>query len=231
MASSDPPFQTARPLNGFGRLRRWLLHRLWYVHPGGELRVSLPPLDCLRQIISVSKPDVRKLEYRDLFNGGRRYHIYTIGKGFVVLTTQKVIWRARGRTASSTVVQGVMTAEAKGTHIRLSARLHPAYFVSSPAAFLSLVFPLFISSMVLSTPWSWWIKGTAAALVISLAWAAHWLTMALESSEIIHFIHQSLDAYRAAEPLALQTSHDVVYDATRFAQAWENFYKVIKHDL
>src|SRR3982750_3388500 len=87
-----------------GSLWRWWQHRLWYVHPGLDLIVAMTPIACVYLLDKTSKPDVKRLELRSLFNSGRRYHVYTTQTGFIVLTTSKVPWRYRGRTSPSSVV-------------------------------------------------------------------------------------------------------------------------------
>ena len=112
-------------------LWRWLLRRLWYVHPGLDLTVTLSPMACLRLLAKTSKPDVRQLEYRNLFDGGRRYHLYPTETGFVVLTSSKVPWRYRGRTSPSSVVEGVMEVQGDHTVIHLTARIKLTYILRS----------------------------------------------------------------------------------------------------
>src|SRR5262245_61063065 len=97
----------SRPLpEGLESLRRWLLRRVWYVHPGLTLIVDIPPVTCLRILGTISRPDAARLEYRHLFTSGRRYHLHTTPTGFAVTTTTKVLWKYRGRTTANAVLFG-----------------------------------------------------------------------------------------------------------------------------
>jgi hypothetical protein len=201
------------------------MRRLWYVHPGLDLTVTLSPMACLRLLAKTSKPDVRQLEYRNLFDGGRRYHLYPTETGFVVLTSSKVPWRYRGRTSPSSLVDGVMEVQGDRTVIHLTARIKLTYILRS------LFMPLFITSMVFYMPWVFPIKPAVILSLFGLSWAGHRFNAALEAYEIFQFIHQVLDPHAPEEALTLATGQDVVYDAARFAAVWESFYHHLKQEL
>ena len=205
-------------------LWRWLMHRLWYVHPGLDVTVALSPMACLRLLAKTSKPDVKQLEHTNLFMGGRRYHLYPTEIGFVILTSSKVPWRYRGRTSPITVVEGVMEVQEDRTVIHLTARIKLTYILSS------LLMPLFVTSMVFYMPWMFLIKAVVILSLFGLSWAGHRFNSALEAYEIFHFIHQILDPHASEEPLSLATGQDVIYDAARFAAAWESFYHNLKQE-
>lgn len=206
-------------------LWRWWIHRVWFVHPGLDLSVTLTPMACLRLLAKTSKPDVKQLEYANLFTGGRRYHLYPTEMGFVILTSSKVPWRYRGRTSPITVVAGVMEVQEDHTRIHLTARIKLTYILSS------LLIPLFVTSMVFYMPWMFLLKAIVILSLFGLSWAGHRFNSALEAYEIFHFIHQILDPHAPEESLLLATGQDVVYDAARFAAAWESFYHNLKQEL
>jgi hypothetical protein len=227
-ASPQAPDGIVPPLSSRNSIRetlwRWWIHRLWFVHPGLDLIVTLPPMACMRLLAKTSKPDVRQLEFRNLFAGGRRYHLYPTETGFVIQTSSKVPWRYRGRTSPSSVVRGEIEVEGDHTRIHLTARIKVSYILSS------LLVPLFITSMVFYMPWLFLIKVAVILSLFGLSWIGHRFNAALEAYEIFHFIHQVLDPYTPEEALTLNTGQDVVYDATRFAAAWETFYHNLKQE-
>lgn len=208
-----------------GALWRWLKHRVWYVHPGIDITVTLSPMACLRLLAKTSKPDVKQLQFRNLFDGGRRYHLYTTDTGFVILTSSKLPWRYRGRTSPSTVVEGVMKEQNDRTIIYLTAHIKLTYILSS------LVMPLFVTSMIFYMPWYALIKIIIILALFGLSWAGHRFNAALEAYEIFQFLHQVLDPHAPEEALPLNTGQDVVYDAARFARVWDSFYHNLKQEL
>lgn len=204
--------------------RQWLLHRLWYVHPSLDMIITTTPLICIRLLAANSKPDVKRLELRDLFSGGRRYHVYTTPKGFIVLTTSRVPWRYRGRTSPSTVVEGVLTAQDDRSILHLTARIKLTYILGS------FLIPLFVSSMVLYTPWLWLIKGVIVLMLFGLSWMARRLNAALEAYETIYFVQQILEPFVPKDSPTLATGNDVVYDSAHFSRVWDSLYHNIKND-
>jgi hypothetical protein len=217
-----PPFSQSRADRV--TVWRWWLHRLWFVHPGLDMFVALTPLACLRLLDKTSKPDVKRLELRDLFNNGRRYHVSPTETGFVVHTTTKVVWRYRGRTSPNTVVEGTILPQEGRILIRLTAHIKLTYILGF------LLLPLFITSMVIYTPWHFLVKGVLILALFGLSWAGHRYDAALEAYEVMHYIQQVLKPHIPEEPLTLATGQDVVYDAARFAQAWESFYHTLQQD-
>jgi hypothetical protein len=206
-------------------LWRWIKNRLWYVHPGLDMVVAMTPIACLYLLDKTSKPDVKRLELRNLFNGGRRYHLYTTQTGFVVLTTSKLPWRYRGRTTPSAVVEGVITPQEGRILIHLMGRIRLTYVLSS------LLLPFFMASIVIFVPWPALIKAVIIFALFGLSWAGHRFNAALESYETMHYIQQVLRPYIPEESLTLPTGQDVVYDAAHFAQVWESFYSNLQQDL
>jgi hypothetical protein len=228
MPTTKTPDGTVPPSAENSRQRvlwRWLMHRLWYVHPHIDVTVTLSPMACLRLLARTSKPDVKQLQFRNLFNGGRRYHLYTTETGFVILTSSKLPWRYRGRTSPSSVVEGVMEEQSDRTLIHLTARVKLTYILSS------LVMPLFVTSMVFYMPWIVFIKAAVILALFGLSWAGHRFNAALEAYEIFQFVHQVLDPHAPQEALSLDTGQDMVYDAARFARVWDSFYHNLKQEL
>jgi hypothetical protein len=189
-----------------------------------DMIVALTPLACLRLLDKTSKPDVKRLELRDLFANGRRYHVSPTETGFLVHTTTKVVWRYRGRTSPSTVVEGRIMPQEGRILIHLTARVKLSYILGF------LLLPLFITSMVIYTPWPLFIKAALILALFGLSWAGHRFDAALEAYEVMHYIQQVLKPHIPEEPLSLATGQDVVYDAARFARAWETFYSNLQQD-
>jgi hypothetical protein len=123
------------------------------------------------------------------------------------------------------VVEGVMEEQEDRTVIHLTARIKLTYILSS------LVLPLFVTSMVFYMPWMILIKASVILALFGLSWAGHRFNAALEAYEIFQFIHQVLDPHAPSEALSLETGQDVVYDAARFAKAWDTFYHNLKQEL
>ncbi len=223
-APDDVPPPLASSQTSRGSLWRWWLHRLFYVHPGVDMMVALAPMACVRVIAKTSKPDVKQLEFRALFAAGRRYQIYTTEKGFVLFTTSKILWRYRGRTSPSSMVEGVMTVQGERTSIHLTARIKLTYILSS------LLMPFFVTSMVFYMPWPLLVKTAMIVALFGLSWVGYRSNASLEAYEIVNFLQVVLEAYKPEEALSLTTGQDIVYDAARFAQAWEAFYHTLQRE-
>jgi hypothetical protein len=208
-------------------LRRRILRRVWYVHPGLTLTVNTPPAICLRILGTISRPDARRLEYRHLFASGRRYHLHQTQTGFAVTTTSKVFWNYRQRTSPNAVLFGDFEEVDKvTTRILLRGRIKISHLLSS------FLIPTFVSSMVLSMPWHTSVLISLVTLLFGLSWAGHRLNAALEVYEMIHFVTKALEAH-IPEPALAMSPGGVIAGVSRerdFMDAWEKFYESHRND-
>lgn len=209
------------------RLRSWLLRRLWYVHPGQTLLVALPPGLCMRVLGTTARPHAGRLEFRHLFTGGRRYHLYHLPAGFAVMTTSKVLWHYRRRTAANAVLLGKFEeVEPQLTRIHLRGRIKLAHLLSS------FLLPGFITSMIVLMPWHPAFIAAAVLALFGLSWAAHRLTAALEVYEMVYFVEKAFTAHLPPPVPGLAEGGTIAGAAPdpTFTEAWEKFYQAHRYN-
>ncbi len=219
--TSPTPFLRLRAIG------RWLLKRLWYVHSGMTLTVTIPPSACFRVLKTLSKPDVRLLKFHHLYASGRRYKLYTTkNDGFAVTTSSSVPWRYRRRTEASAVVYGDFEQVEQLTQIHLRGTIRLTYILSS------VLLPAFFGSMVIMMQWHPLVRAAIILGMLGLSWAGHRLNAALEAYEIMNFVQKALEEFAPAPPAEMSSGGGhVVYERQKdFAEAWDKFYDHIRQD-
>lgn len=201
-------------------VRGWLLQHLWYVQPTTTLTVNALPQDCLRALALATRPNLDRLHLRNLFTDGRRYYIAVRKEGFEMTSNTPVPWRRRARTSVAAILRGSFSASGGSTLIRLQARMRLLYLLDI------LPVPLFISSILIFTPWSRWLVTLLIIALFFLSWAGHRLSAALQAADMIYFVRTVLDDVTAADtPLVSSHTENVVTPEQDFAKAWQKFYE------
>lgn len=202
-------------------LERYLLAYVWYVHKPAFLIIQATPTDCMEKLATASRPSVKRLHHRNLFQQGRRYFVRPQRDGFRLTTTSSLRWRYRKRTASTTVLNGTFMPYGEDiTRVKLQVRINAGYFLD---AFL---LPAFISSIIIYVPWPPPVIGVLILVLFTTSWMGHRFHAMLEASEMIWFVQKVLEEFIPAEVLALNasTSNTVNYNRD-FDEEWQRFYK------
>jgi len=202
------------------RLQNWFLAKFWYVHPGAHLRVTITPSHTYRILKTAAKPSAKRLEYRKLFAQGRRYFLQetTEAQSFRMMTTHKIRWQMRRRTRSCALLNAEFETVDKDTfRIKLNSHIRIWYLVDM------MIWPSFISSMIIYMWWPIWIITVLVLSLFTLSWLAHYFNAALEAHEMIYFIETILEDYFPILPPELPAGKaDIVYEDA-FGEAWEQY--------
>lgn len=208
------------------RIVRYFLNRIWYVHPGAHLRVSINPFHVYRILKAAAQPSAKHLELRNLYIQGRRYFLQeTHAQGFRMMTTHKIRWQMRRRTRACAMLYAEFEAIDKDTfRMKLSSHVRIWYLIDM------LLWPSFISSIVVYMWWPVWLIATLIIALFTLSWMAHRFNAALEAHEMIFFIETILDDYFPELPAQLPAGKaDIVYEEA-FAEAWEQYVGKMRED-
>ncbi|GAB4512144.1 MAG: hypothetical protein OHK0046_11240 [Anaerolineae bacterium] len=205
-----------------GRLWRWLLAQVWFVHTPVVLMVKATQAEVLQLLVKSAKPSANRLDLRNLFQNGRRYFIQPRTGGFRLTTTRGVVWRFRRRTTAVVVMNGSFADLGDDvTRIQLETRLNVSYFLD---AFL---IPLFMTSILIYMPWSPWVIGAALLTLYMSSWLGHRYNAALEAGEMVWYVQKVLGDFIPAEikELSAMTSETIYRYNADFEAAWERFYE------
>lgn len=202
-------------------LRRWLLRRVWYVHPGIQLRLNISPSNAFKILETSARPSIQRLHLRNVFTHGRRYFISPrANRGFRMLTTHKVFWHPRRRTSASAVLLGDFEEiDDATTRLTLHSRFRITYLLQV------FLWPTFMTSMLVFMSWSVWLIGLCIAALYLFSWMGHRYNAALEAHEMVFFIEKALEDYISEPPETLpsQSSAADLVVQRDFAQAWDKF--------
>lgn len=200
---------------------QFILNRVWYVHPPVSVIIGAPPAACLQTLATAAKPSTQRLHLRNLFAGGRRYHLEPARRGFRLTTTSKVLWRYRRRTSSSAVVHGRFEEiDGATTRIWLHGRIQVLYLLDV------FLIPAFMTSILLFTRWSPTLVGGLLATLYGLSWFGHRYNASLEAHEMVYFVQTALDDLAPAQVHTLgSNTPGVVYGDPDFEEQWEKFYE------
>lgn len=201
--------------------KKYILPRVWYVHPPGWVQVYATQDKCLETMIKAGKPSTKQLHLQRLYVDGRRYHISPNLEGFKMTVTRKIRWRYRGRTSYKAVMRGRFTTINDDiTRIDMKFRVRVEYLL------YAVGFPLFVASVVL--PMGWGILTTVELLgiIFLLSWSAHRFNTRLEAHDMLWFVHKALEDFERAELVALESDSketSVLYDREDFQRAWDAY--------
>lgn len=199
-----------------------ILSRLWALLPAQMMQLMPSPGNCLYILQQTARPNVKRLEFRDLFADGRRYFLQPNStQTFKMTTTRKKAGYYRRRIVACTVVHGHFSEQAGTTTLRLKTRMRIGY------ALEALVLPFFFSSLVIYMPWP---QAIIIGIVLGLfvfSWLGHRYHAALEAHAMLVFIRRALaDHVQIPAPQISNEGGDIVYDSQRqFQQVWEQFYE------
>lgn len=207
------------------RLRRV---RLWRnplaLHRPVALVVRADPALCVQTLIEAARPSTQRLHLRNVFMEGRRYYIQPRPAGFRLTSDTRVFWGSRRRrTGVAAAVFGAVSpleGDDTITAIRLTARVHAPYIVSS------LLIPAFIGSIMIYMPWDAAVRVALIVALFLLSWFGHWVNAALQVSEMIYFVRRALEHFPPVEVGVLASSVPHVVNKPRedFRAEWQKFY-------
>lgn len=216
-ASADAVHDDARWRRVWQRVTRALL----VVQPERTVMLDATPAMCLQTLDMTGRPSVSRLEHRNLFTGGRRYHLARVEQGFMLTVTSKVVWSARRRTTATAILHGTFEkTDTSYTRIKLRSRMKLLYFAEA------FVMPVFMAWIIYSLPWSRAAVTVLIAMIFSLSWLSHRYTAAVEAHDMNAFVDKALEVYAPQSPALSAGGGDVVYESQRkFPRVWERFYQ------
>lgn len=196
----------------------------WYVHPDVTLLVYATPAVCLGTLVTSAKPSTERLDLRNLFAHGRRYHF--VGgslEGFRMETTSKVPWRRRReRTpANATLSAKFQPLDDSLTRIHITARIR--LWNIWGRFFIPIFFtPLFLFGVWQPLP----IRILELILLYGLAWMSYRYSAAIDAHDMVYFIEKVLEDFmpKSVSELSSHVPH-VVDNREDFPDAWEKFYE------
>jgi hypothetical protein len=202
---------------------RYLLPRVWYLHPPGELLIQAPFEVCLETMMTAAKPSVQRLHLGNIFAGGRRYHIQATPGGFRIVTTHKVFWHQRRRTKPTAILSGrfePIGTDHDLTRIELDVRIRTGYLLDF------LLLPAFMTSILIYVPWNPTLVTVAIVLLFTLSWFGHRYNAMMEAHAMVWFVKKSLADFVPVRFMALEGDNtNVLYDNRDFEEAWQKFYR------
>ena len=205
-----------------GRLRRFVLHRAWYVHTPVIMMICASPQTCINTLKTVAQPSTNRLHHRNLFARGRRYHVQPRREGFRMTTTNSRRFRYRKRTSPTAVMWGTFAdVDDKLTRLTLRSRINTSFLMDT------FLVPLGLGVLMVYMPWQPGLIALCFLLVLLFSWIAHRSQVVLEASEMIWFVRQALDELAPSNVMSLEPGEraDVIYDQQEFEDAWEKFYR------
>jgi hypothetical protein len=197
---------------------------LWQIHPPVALVVRASGDACVQTLLIAAKPSQQRLHLRDLFTDGRRYYIQPREDGFRLTSDTKLFWGGkRRRTRMAAVIYGAFAGGGdEVTFVRLRARMSVFYSLRS------LLIPVFVSSILIYTPWSLPVVTVLIVLLFTLSWLGHRFDAAYQANEMVYFVQKALEDLPPAEMPQLQAAGpDVVVPSTaqEFREQWQKFYR------
>ncbi len=203
-----------------GLFERYVLSRIWYVHSPVILMIGAPPAMILKRIKTAARPSTKRLDQRNLYVQGRRYHFRPQVGGFRLTTTSKVRWRYRKRTSSTSVLMAVYNVAGHNlTRLELKVRINLGYLLDT------FLIPVFIASIVYYVPWPQPVIVVSIMSVFGLSWLGHRFNASFEANEMIWFIQKVLEDLQPDEYVVLEatTDHTIHYNRD-FEVEWQRFY-------
>ncbi|MCL4252956.1 MAG: hypothetical protein KJ043_04150 [Anaerolineae bacterium] len=198
---------------------RRLIKTVWEVDDPVLLMVNIAPMQCIQLMKTASKPSVSRLHHRNLFADGRRYQLEAITGGFRMTTTHKIWWQRR-RSAFSAVMNGLFTPFGDDLfQVQLKTHIRLFYFLDI------FLLPVFMTSILIYTPWHPLVIITLSLLLFGLSWRGHRLNVALEANEMVWFVRIALQDHLAqVDELPSDSPYVVALDHD-FDREWERFYQ------
>jgi hypothetical protein len=207
-------------------LREWLLHRVWYVHPPVVLNIQAAPTDCLRVLHDSTRPNLKRLELRDLFRDGRRYYLYPAERGFQLTMDTSLPWGQRRRSAMAALLNTEFSPLSGGNlQLQMRAQIRLVYLLD--------VFPVpvFMTSILIFAPWQPWGIAFFIGLLFGLSWMWHRLSAMLQAADMVFFVQKVLQDVPTVEIAPLgEAAPDVVTLDADFAREWQRFYAAHQDD-
>lgn len=219
--ATPAPVDAVQDVPGWRRLWQRVTRALLVVQRDRTLLLDATPAMCLQTLDLAGRPSVSRLEHRNLFTGGRRYHLARVEQGFMLTVTRKVVWSARRRTTATAVLRGKFAdSEGDATRLTLHSRMKVLYFAE---AFL---IPAFMASIMYALPWSRTAVTLLVVTMVGLSWLSHRYTAAVEAHDMNAFVDKALAVYAPQSPALPAGGGDVVYESQRkFPRVWERFYQ------
>jgi hypothetical protein len=185
------------------------------------LAVAAPPSAIMAALLQAARPSQTRLQHRDLFVEGRRYYLRSYHDGFELRSDSKTLWGRKRRTARAAVVQGSFGEAGAITTVRLRGRLR------TPHLLVSLLFPAWMSALVVAAPWSPLLTAIIVAALLVFALAAAHYDAALQAHDMIFFVRKALEELPTAEMTLLAATNETIIDPAKrdFSEEWERFYE------
>jgi hypothetical protein len=197
---------------------RWLLHRVWYVHPAQMLLIKTTPAVCVQLLARAAKPSAQRLDLRNLFMDGRRYYVDPDEAGFRMRSTTRIPWR-RGRTRAATILYGACHELEPGvTRIELRARMTLTFF------FDVFLLPGWMSLLLIFGPLPQSAGIIASLALLVLSWLWHRYTAMMQAIDMVYFMQVVLSDLPEVTVAQLPPVADNTIYAD-FAEQWQKFYK------
>ncbi len=195
--------------------------QLWYVGGAVALAVTAPPSEVIGALIQATRPSQARLQHRDLFAEGRRYYLRPYPDGFELRSDSKTIWHRKRRTARAAVLEGSFGQAGAVTTLRLRGRLRTPHLV------VSLLFPLWMTALVVAAPWAVEITVVVVAALLLFALVAAHFDAALQAHDMIFFVRKALEDLPPAEIALLAAASETIIDPARrdFDAEWTRFYE------
>lgn len=205
---------------------RWLLDKVWYVHPAVIFTVESTPVGCERALSEATRPRLDRLQLRNLYADGRRYYFDPQTSGFRLRTNSGLPWRPRARTSMAAILYGELTtASDQTTRVSLRAQMRLLFFLD--------IFPLpvFMSSLLIFAPWPRLIIAGLIALLFGLSYIWHRLTATLQATDMVFFVQKVLEDFTPMDAPQLSAgAPEVVTTAREFHREWQRFYQQHKDE-
>lgn len=195
--------------------------QLWSVGQSVALAVVAPPSVIMAALLQAARPSQTRLQHRDLFVEGRRYYLRSYPDGFELRSDSKTLWGRKRRTARAAVVLGSFGEAGAVTTIRLRGRLR------TPHLLMSLLFPAWMSALVVAAPWSPQVTAIIVSALLLFALAGAHFDAALQAHDMIAFVRKALEDLPPAEMTLLAAANETIIDATQrdFGEEWQRFYE------
>ncbi len=196
------------------------------MHPVVILNVESSATDCQRALSEATRPRLDRLQLRNLYAGGRRYYFDTQPGGFRLRSNSSLPWRPYARTSIAAVLQGeVIPTDEQTTRIRLQMRMRLLFFLD--------VFPLpiFMSSLLIFTPWPRLVIAGLIALLFGLSYIWHRLTATLQATDMVFFVQKVLEDFTPMDAPQLSAGGpEVIKSSGEFHREWQRFYEQHKDE-
>lgn len=201
-----------------------MLARVWYVHPQTVLFLQTTATASVQTMKTAAQPSTQRLHLRNLFADGRRYFIEARAGGFRMMTTSKVLFRARRRTNATAILRGQFAPFGDLTRLDLIARITVGHLLSS------LLLPSFMASLLVAMPWPPPLIALLIALLYALSWFGHRYNARLQAHDMVWFVQKSLEDVTVSDIPSLEANQpDILEHQRDFEDEWERFLDHLKH--